>query len=521
MKINYPQTILKKSRGMTEAETYLGKLCDKSFLSLWSYLNPFRDQCRTSNQRPTAKGDGKELCDSLVVFENHIIIFSDKDCAFGKSDKNIPVNWQIDWSRWYKKAVKEAAAQISGAERWIRKYPDRIFLDKECTQPFPLEIPENIVFHRIIVAHGAAEACKEYFGSSGSGSLMMDSRIVGDAHIYENNKNCLPFRIGKVNSDGKYVHVFDDTTIGIIMDALDTIADFVRYLTKKEELIENTHVFSPGEEDLLAYYLQTIDDVGEHTFLTQEDGHPNSVIVEEGLWNDFSTHPSRLAQIKANEISYSWDKLIEKFAFHITNGTSYKLSHPSIKNQEEVFRHLARENRTIRRTLAGRLIDFVMERKSTERGTRLCLPIRPGGPHYLFFVLPRPKNIDDERYREYRYGLLQDYLFITKLRCPDAIIIIGIATEPGDSYERSEDLMCLDASEWTDENDAEAAALEKEFISKGLLSQRTMFKSTTNEYPNSLEPDKMKEKVKGKHRNEPCPCGSGKKIKKCCGKLQG
>jgi hypothetical protein len=51
------------AEGVTDAERYLAKLCRRSFLSLWSYPGVFRDQ-----------GGGKEVCDLLVVFDNHIII---------------------------------------------------------------------------------------------------------------------------------------------------------------------------------------------------------------------------------------------------------------------------------------------------------------------------------------------------------------------------------------------------------------------------------------------------------------
>jgi hypothetical protein len=95
----------------------LAKLCKHSFLSLWSYPSVFRDQGRTDG-----KGDGKEICDLLVVFENHIFIFSDKDCAFKDTGR-----LEVDWARWYKKAVLKSAEQVFGAERWMRKFPTNLF----------------------------------------------------------------------------------------------------------------------------------------------------------------------------------------------------------------------------------------------------------------------------------------------------------------------------------------------------------------------------------------------------------
>lgn len=90
------------AEGVTRAERYVAQLCKQSFLSIWSYPGVFRDQCR-----PGGKGDGKEVCDLLVVFENHIIIFSDKDCRFGSGG-----NLKTEWARWFKKAVRNSAKQV-------------------------------------------------------------------------------------------------------------------------------------------------------------------------------------------------------------------------------------------------------------------------------------------------------------------------------------------------------------------------------------------------------------------------
>src|SRR6266849_2272489 len=126
--------------GVTATERYLARLCKRTFLSLWSYPVVFRDQGRS-----TGIGDGKEVCDLLVVFENHIIIFSDKDCRFADTG-----NLEIDWSRWYKKAILKSAEQVWGAERWIRKFPNRLFLDRRCTAHFPISLPDpsHAIFHR-------------------------------------------------------------------------------------------------------------------------------------------------------------------------------------------------------------------------------------------------------------------------------------------------------------------------------------------------------------------------------------
>jgi hypothetical protein len=157
---------VEKAEGVTPAEKYLARLCEKNFLSLWSYPGVYRDQGKLGDN-----GHGKEICDLLVIFGRHIIIFSDKHCVFQDSrDVN------RDWRRWFKKAILKSAEQAWGAERWIRQQPSRIFLDRECKRPLPIELPrmEQAIFHLVVVAHGVSSRIRNHF-SSESGSLMLDS----------------------------------------------------------------------------------------------------------------------------------------------------------------------------------------------------------------------------------------------------------------------------------------------------------------------------------------------------------
>src|SRR5690242_5201406 len=130
----------------SESERYVASLCEKAFLSLWSYPNPFR------NQGNDCGVEGKEICDLLVVFGRDIIIFSDKYVELRDSGRPL-----VDWSRWYRAAVVAGANQAYGAERWIRCHPDRIFVDRQCTCPLRVELPQvdMLRVHRIVVVHGA------------------------------------------------------------------------------------------------------------------------------------------------------------------------------------------------------------------------------------------------------------------------------------------------------------------------------------------------------------------------------
>ena len=147
--VNYPEMVVEKSEGLTASERKLAALGYQTFLRLWSYPNPYKLQ-----------PNGKELCDLLVVFDNHIIIFSDKDCVYGNSG-----NPKVDWRRWYKRAIQKSAEQLIGAKNWISRYPDRIAVDAKCSKKLPLEIKitAETKFHLIAIAHGATEPCKKVF----------------------------------------------------------------------------------------------------------------------------------------------------------------------------------------------------------------------------------------------------------------------------------------------------------------------------------------------------------------------
>src|SRR5947209_1389143 len=160
-----------RGNSVTAAEEYLKHLCEKTFLSLWSYPAIYRDQ------RSSARSEGKELADLLVVFGDEIIIFSDKHCSFPNSG-----NLKLDWSRWFRSAVVGGARQGWGAERWIRQNPDRLFLDRACTERFPYDLPDltRARFHIVVVAHDVARACATSLGGSGSLIICNDLRGIAD-----------------------------------------------------------------------------------------------------------------------------------------------------------------------------------------------------------------------------------------------------------------------------------------------------------------------------------------------------
>lgn len=492
-----------RASGSTPSERYLQKLCERSFLKFWSHPCVFQDD------GVSRCGQGKELCDLLVVFGDDILIFSDKHCEFPKHDDP-----HVAWTRWFKRAVLAGANQIFGAERRIKSFPNRLFLNPECTKafPFPLPPPDRAHFHRIVVAHGASQACKNWFGS-GSGSLMINSSLVGDEHLAKRQPPAY-FTIGQINPTKGYVHVFDDATLDIVLKTLDTVADFVAYLSKKESLFARVHgVIAAGEEDLLAYFLSQLNSSGEHDFVLPTN--MNCLLIDQGHWAEFIRHPQRLAQMEANRVSYLWDDLIEKFSHHIMNGTQQFTSCEGPNESELPLRFLAAENRTRRRMLAEGLREVVHRAGPTQRFVRVYQSTRPCEPYYVMLSMPSTHARSEEEYREVRRNLLQAYCLVCKHVHPAAKDIVGIAVSPTSESDCSEDLMYMDARQWTPEQAAEAASLQADLK---LLQKVKPIHGKYSEYP-QLIPAGRPFVSKGKFpRNAPCRCGSGQKFKKCCGR---
>jgi hypothetical protein len=455
-----------ETTGVTQSERYLSALCRRSFLRLWTHSGVSRDQ-NTGHGNPL----GKEICDVLAIFDNHVLIFSDKYCLFPEV-----AEIQLAWARWYRRAIADSAKQIFGAERWLREHPDRVFTDVSCKTKFPLAIPDpgSAIYHRIIVAHGASAACVRHF-QGGPGSLVIDNLATGEE----------PFVVGKVGSNKQFVHVFDDVTLDAVLGVLDTIPDFIAYLDKKERLLTgDRHITAVGEEELLASYSVSLNEDGEHDFIIPES--EQSVLFKEGHWAGFQRSTQRSLQVDANHISYSWDLLIEKFTHHTLTGTHRTTTQKSIADQERLYRWLARERRTRRRLLMKSFMGIILKTPKGFRAVRVVGPSAMNDPYYVFLVMPRTSDLTEDQYRDLRQWLLSQYCLVLKLNQPDAMNVVGIATECGDGGDnRTEDLVYVDFSEWTHDMEEHARSMQTQL---GLLTRIEMFAGTEHEFPKKVDP---------------------------------
>ena len=440
-----------KGVGLTATERYLAKLAERSFLDLWSYPNPYRDQGQPEG------GHGKELCDLLVVCGRDVIIFSEKNIAWPPGDE------QVAWQRWARRALLDSTKQVRGAERWITQFPDRIFLDPECKQRFPLEFPEadEAVIHQIVVARGSGEVCKRHFGD-GIGSLRVRPEVWGDQHYAPEG---VPFAVGDLDPSGSFVHVMDDITLDVLLGELDTVLDFTDYLTKKAAFVRAGRLRSAaGEQDLFARYAVRLNEDGDHDFVEWSGSPGRSLDIEPGLYEKLASDPRYLARKEADKPSYFWDRLIESFTHHMIQGTSMVLEghDDSLSRHELGVRFMALQRRVERRNFGGAVADALV-RGASEQMFRRAMIVPPGLPNCEtgFFVLTM-KRLDwmKERagYEEYRVARTSAALIYAKgllVRCPHLDRVVGIACEPAvQGQGGSEELVYVEQAHWSDDDRA-------------------------------------------------------------------
>ena len=284
-------------QAITRTEQLAFDLCTRSCLSFWSHNNPILP-------------NGKELCDVLVVFDEHVLIFSVKEIGLSSTPKA-----ETAHARWRRKAVDESVPQIYGAEKSLRSMANVIRADGTHGSRIPsLEVRR---VHRIAVACGADGVVPIHSADFGKG----------------------------------FVHVIDEASLKALLGELDTIQDLTDYLSAKEILYSSVAVQCAGSEgNLLGFYVMK----GRKFPITTAKFH-----VEDGVWRAIQKRPEFIARKDADKISYEWDKLLEFIASQ--ESRTPEGTRLAMNQKELVIRAMAEEPRVFRRGLAMGLATFLRD----------------------------------------------------------------------------------------------------------------------------------------------------------------
>lgn len=480
-----------KNIGVNPSEEKLINLADNAFLGLWSYANVYSDEGISKNKI------GKEVCDLLVVFDKDVVIFSDKSIKFNESAKI-----DVSWKRWFKKSVIESATQLFGAEKFIKDHPDRLYVDKECKTKFPIDIAGDFKFHLIAVTNNTSSAARAYYDSfaKGSSSTLCNAFPL-DAKLCLDN----PFCIGDLYPNKTFIHVLDETSLGLLLTELNTASDLIKYLKTKERCVRRKLLgASMGEEEILAAHLMS-----DKKIVTDDIIKTNRMaMIPEGEWIAYLKSEFYQYNQAMKKGSVFWDEFITNFSNHILSASvGYFKEYPFSKHELGV-REIAKESRESRYYLSKSFKEKLASTVPTLRTSRVVESIDEPGKIYIFLFFPNVGFESYNHYRTERVSLMQIYMQVAFIKYKHARKVIIIATEPKGSSGRSEDLIFSPVKE----------SIPKE-ERKNLIKISREHKILTHTLPNTA-PSQPKAIIPRKEsakvgRNDPCPCGSGLKYKKC------
>ncbi|HEX7904876.1 MAG TPA: hypothetical protein VF487_13450 [Chitinophagaceae bacterium] len=379
---------------MTATEILVSDLCKSTFLSFWSFPNPI------------GKKLDKELCDILVVCDPDIIIFSVKEINIKDSGDH-----DIDFDRWERKAIDESVAQIYGAERIIKQKEEILLKDKTTKIKLPGHGIRNI--YRVAVAFGRGDRFPLKVGDFGKG----------------------------------FVHVFDERSIKIVLEELDTVTDFINFLKAKEEFTaKGIRQIAFSGEDYLGMYLDNGFDI---------PGQVDLLLLDSDYWINFSNSKEYKKEKDDNAVSYLWDKLIETLCKDFESGS---LLDDIKRNELEIaIRLMNKETRFGRRQMSKMISEVIGDGNIKPKvKARIVFSELENAPLYVIMVRP----LSD---REFGRKELHLRCLVARSLFKDRTKVIGLATE---HYEKGKgyslDLLYMDMPELTEEQINEAEQIKND-----------------------------------------------------------
>jgi hypothetical protein len=310
-------------------------------------------------------------------------------------------------------------------------------------QPFPIRLPpaDRLRVYRVCIALGASERAR---AATGYPTLELSPKTVDDMK---------PFAVGHISGTNGWVHVFDETTLPVVLKELSTIADFLDYLRKKEALYaEGRFVRAFSESDLVGYFLwkgREFPAVGSESYG-----------VDPNIWEKVEADAQFLAGRKENEVSAFWDGLIEYLNGLYMKEELERGNEHAVTDHERMLRVMAGETRFTRRIISK----WVLERAELAKQGYVSslFPSPEGNVVYVLLIGPGDGGKDHDTYRKDRSERLMARCIAAKAVHPERQMILGIALDAKDVKGSSEDFILMDTSDWSAEYIAKAEEIRQE-----------------------------------------------------------
>lgn len=415
------------------SERYLSDLASRSFLKLWSYPNPHR-------------AAGKEIADLLVVFGDDLVIFSDKASVLGTQGTGTA------WRRWYDRTIAGSVKQLQGASRCLRDPDSNVFVDSSARAPFPFSLPSTAKrrIHVVAVAqptHDPKDAKVAWPG------LSINTEVADGS---------VPFQVGMLTADGEFVHVFDGPSLELVLQEMDTVADFLGYLLRRKTALTSSQRVGCSERDLLALAVSQRHSNGWPEIALPPPDAQGRVTIPLNTWTEYESSRRAAHNRHENARSYAIDQLIEHFHEEYVAGRMLHADGIDFGSHEAALRILASESRFGRRIIANELHDILSEKEThtfwaTTVASRDFPEVR-----YVWMTYPKPPagvplDVVETAYLEH----LKEHVFVARALFP-CDTIVGIAVPNAAAEILSHFVVVFDGTKWDDEAQQGALQLRKE-----------------------------------------------------------
>lgn len=406
-----------------------------------------------------------------MIFGSDLVVCSDKSIAYDEG-----IDPALAWSRWFRRSIQHGLAQVDGAVRWLRDFPDRVYRDSQCSEKLDAIPSTGQTFHRIVIANGIRATCQKVHRLEEPGGLRVDTKL---RTIEEMDKT--PLTVGLLPSSTGFVHVFDETALQLVLSELDTARDFIDYLKRRESfLTSKSRIRYASEEQLLAIYLTTVNEDGEHDFVLPENVRPyDSITFSSDFWPELRESKEYASRRNANKVSYFWDAMLERFLKNsqaFSNRPSADISLEKIN----LFYLLASTSRFHRRMLCEGWLALCQS--DSDRPIRTAVNYSANYPECAFlfvclYNLEQNLALQDADYRARYFG---QWAYAIKVQFPRSARVAAVIQSMDPAFP-FEDMFVYQTEPWTDEDQVHACKLRDQL---GIhLGSGTVINSRAHEYP--------------------------------------